>query len=111
MLFLRNDFTIPNGVVRINNRVCLFAGSAMADQAAADPEVQQFLMMEQQKAQFQSQVHRLVDTCWDRCIDKPRDKLDSRAETCLSNCVERFVDTSIQITGRFQQMLQRSVQQ
>ena len=82
----------------------------MADQAA-DAEVQEFLMMEQQKAQFQSQVHRLVDICWDRCIDKPRDKLDSRAETCLSNCVERFVDTSIQITGRFQQMLQRSVQQ
>ena len=79
-------------------RVCVCA--AMENQAA-DPEVQQFLMMEQQKAQFQSQVHRMVDTCWDRCIDKPRDKLDSRAETCLSNCVERFFDTSIYITGRF----------
>ena len=76
--------------------------------ADGDSELQQFLMMEQQKAQFQGQVHKLTDECWDLCVDKPRDKLDHRAETCVTNCVERFIDVSLQITGRFQQMLQKS---
>jgi len=76
-----------------------------------DSELQEFLMMEQQKAQFQSQIHRLADTCWDMCIDRPRDKLDSKSEGCLTNCVERFIDVSFAITGRFQQMLQRSMQE
>jgi len=77
----------------------------------ADSELQEFLMMEQQKAQFQAQIHRLADTCWDMCIDRPRDKLDSKSETCVTNCVERFIDVSFAITGRFQQMLQRSIQE
>ena len=81
----------------------------MADKA--DAELQEFLALEQQKAQFQSQIHRLADTCWDVCVDKPRDKFDAKTETCVTNCVERFIDVSFAITGRFQQMLQRSMQQ
>ena len=71
----------------------------------ADPQLQEFLVMEQQKAQLQTQIHRLADTCWDKCIDKPRDKIDYKTETCLTNCVERFIDTTVTITGRFQQLL------
>lgn len=74
-----------------------------------DPELQEFLTMEQQKAQFQAQTHRLFDQCWDLCLDKPKDKLDGRTETCLTNCVDRFIDVSLAITGRFQQMLQKSL--
>nr|DAA34771.1 TPA_inf: mitochondrial import inner membrane translocase subunit TIM8 [Amblyomma variegatum] len=94
-----------------------------------DREMQQFLAVEQQKAQFQAQqqelvpyqdhsvtgevactflVHRLNEICWDKCVDKPGAKLDGRTETCLSNCVERFIDTSLSITNRFAQLLQRS---
>jgi len=76
-----------------------------------DAELQEFLAIEQQKAQFQAQIHHLTEVCWDMCIDKPRDKMDGRTETCMTNCVERFIDVSLNITGRFQQMLQRSVPQ
>lgn len=82
----------------------------MADEEKIDPQMQQMLMVEQQKAQFQLQVHRLADTCWDKCIDKPRDKLDYKSETCLTNCVERFIDTSLVISNRFSQLIQRSGQ-
>ena len=76
-----------------------------------DHELQEFLAMEQAKAQFSAQVQKLTGVCWDLCLDKPRDKLDYRTEQCFSNCVERWIDTSLQITGRFQQMLSRGMQQ
>ena len=76
-----------------------------------DGQLQEFLAMEQAKAQFSAQVHKLTGVCWDMCLDKPRDKLDYRTEQCFTNCVERFIDTSLQITGRFQQMLSRGLQQ
>ena len=72
-----------------------------------DKELQEFLMMEQQKAQFQTQIHTLANVCWDKCMGKPGNYMDSRTETCVSNCVERFIDTSLQISQRFQQMLQQ----
>ncbi|XP_037087222.1 mitochondrial import inner membrane translocase subunit Tim8-like [Pollicipes pollicipes] len=72
-----------------------------------DKELQEFLMMEQQKAQFQAQVHKLNDLCWERCVDKPSSKLDSRQESCLGNCVDRFVDVSLTITNRFAQLVQK----
>ncbi|XP_064483311.1 mitochondrial import inner membrane translocase subunit Tim8-like [Ornithodoros turicata] len=75
-----------------------------------DKEMQTFLAIEQQKAQFQAQVHRLNEICWDKCIDKPSSKLDGRTETCLTNCVDRFIDTSLAITNRFAQLLQRSAE-
>merc|ERR1712004_350917 len=80
----------------------------MAD--AGDRELQEFVMMEQQKAQLQGQIHKLTDTCWEKCIDKPRDKFDYKTEGCLTDCVERFIDVTIQVTGRFQQKLQAGMQ-
>lgn len=82
------------------------------DKEKVDPEIKEFLELEQQKAQIQGQIHQLTETCWDVCMpDRVKDRMESRAETCLSNCVERFFDVSLLITSRFQQMLQRSVQQ
>jgi import inner membrane translocase subunit TIM8 len=78
----------------------------------SDAEFQEFLQIEQQKAQLTGQIHRLTDVCWDTCVmERPKDRLDGRTETCVSNCVDRFIDVSLTITGRFQQMLQRSMQQ
>ena len=73
-----------------------------------DTELQDFLVAEKQKAQFQAQIHEFNDFCWEKCVDKPGSKLDSRTETCLHNCVDRFIDVSLLITNRFAQLLQKS---
>lgn len=96
-----------------------------------DKELQEFLMIEKQKAQVNAQVYNTLDNitfvnctfnnnhisfsqihefneiCWEKCIGKPSTKLDHATETCLSNCVDRFIDTSLLITQRFAQMLQK----
>ncbi|KAK9509922.1 hypothetical protein O3M35_004809 [Rhynocoris fuscipes] len=74
----------------------------------ADAELQQFLLVEREKAKLQAQIHEFSDICWEKCMDKPGSKLDSRTETCLVNCVDRFIDVSLLITNRFSQMLQKS---
>lgn len=73
-----------------------------------DPRLREELMIEEQKAKFQLQVHQFTDVCWEKCMDKPGNKLDGRTETCLVNCVERFIDTTLLITKRFSEMIQRS---
>ncbi|XP_067138570.1 mitochondrial import inner membrane translocase subunit Tim8 [Centruroides vittatus] len=78
--------------------------------SSTDKELQEFLLITEQKVQFQAQVHNLTDVCWDKCIDKPGPKLDGRTEACLTNCVERFIDTSMIITKRFAHLLQRSIE-
>ncbi|XP_078537968.1 mitochondrial import inner membrane translocase subunit Tim8 B [Lissotriton helveticus] len=70
-------------------------------------ELQSMLAAEQQKAQFTAQVHNFMDVCWDKCVEKPGSKLDSRTETCLNNCVDRFIDTTLSITNRFAQIVQK----
>ncbi|XP_056634416.1 mitochondrial import inner membrane translocase subunit Tim8 [Diorhabda carinulata] len=74
----------------------------------ADKELQEFLMVEKQKAQLNAQIHEFNDFCWEKCVDKPSNRLDSRTETCLTNCVDRFIDVSLLITNRFAQLLQKS---
>ncbi|KAK1787795.1 hypothetical protein P4O66_016283 [Electrophorus voltai] len=81
--------------------------SASSTENADTSELQRLIAVEQQKAQFQAQVHNFTDACWDKCMDKPSTKLDSRTETCLVNCVERFIDTTLTITNRFSQMVQK----
>ncbi|XP_012690264.1 mitochondrial import inner membrane translocase subunit Tim8 B [Clupea harengus] len=81
--------------------------SAGASDNAGSAELQRMIAIEQQKAQFQAQVHNFTDVCWDKCMDKPSSKLDSRTETCLESCVERFIDTTLTITNRFSQMVQK----
>lgn len=73
------------------------------DNTKIDKDLQEALLVEQQKAKFQNQVHLFTDTCWEKCIDKPASKLDSRTETCIINCVERFIDTSVFMANRFGQ--------
>jgi len=70
-------------------------------------ELQEFLALEQQRAQLRSQIQTITDVCWDKCVDKPSSKLDGRTEGCLENCVARFVDVSLLIANRFSQAVQR----
>ncbi|KAK3509492.1 hypothetical protein QTP70_035142 [Hemibagrus guttatus] len=81
--------------------------SMASSENAEAAELQRLIAVEQQKAQFQAQVHKFTDVCWDKCIDKPSSKLDSRTEACLVSCVERFIDTTLTITNRFTQMVQK----
>ncbi|XP_055522218.1 mitochondrial import inner membrane translocase subunit Tim8 B [Leucoraja erinacea] len=70
-------------------------------------DLQLLLAAEQQKAQLQLRVHSLTAECWDKCVEKPGSKLDSRTESCLVSCVDRFVDTTLALTNRFAQMVQK----
>ncbi|XP_034650096.1 mitochondrial import inner membrane translocase subunit Tim8 isoform X1 [Drosophila subobscura] len=78
-----------------------------SDLPSNDRELQEFMMIEQQKAKVHDKLHEFNEICWEKCIGKPSNKLDSATETCLTNCVDRFIDTSILITQRFAQILQK----
>ncbi|KAI9476338.1 MAG: Tim10/DDP family zinc finger-domain-containing protein [Benjaminiella poitrasii] len=67
-------------------------------------ELGQFLEAEQAKARVQQTVHSLTDTCWDKCISKVNNKLDRSEESCLANCVDRFLDTSMFIVKRLEEL-------
>lgn len=75
-----------------------------------EKELQDFLMLEKQKAQVNAQIHEFNDICWSKCIGKPGSKLDGASEKCLSNCVDRFIDTSLLITNRFALLLQKQAE-
>ncbi|KAM4703267.1 mitochondrial import inner membrane translocase subunit Tim8 B [Rhinophrynus dorsalis] len=81
--------------------------SGVSANPAEAAELQRMIAVEQQKAQFTAQVHNFMDVCWDKCIDRPGSKLDSRTENCLVSCVDRFIDTTLSITNRFSQMVQK----
>ncbi|XP_032767510.1 mitochondrial import inner membrane translocase subunit Tim8 B-like [Rattus rattus] len=65
---------------------------------------------EQEEAQFTVQGCHFVELCWDKCVEKPGSPLDSHTENCLSSCVDRFIDTTLAITGRFAQTIQKGGQ-
>nr|XP_056716221.1 mitochondrial import inner membrane translocase subunit Tim8 B [Euleptes europaea] len=70
-------------------------------------ELQRLVAAEEQRARFTAQVHNFMEVCWDKCVDKTGAKLDSRTETCLANCVNRFIDTTLSVTSRFAQIVQK----
>ncbi|XP_072835419.1 mitochondrial import inner membrane translocase subunit Tim8 B [Pogona vitticeps] len=70
-------------------------------------ELQRLVAAEEQRARLAAQVHNFMEVCWEKCVEKPGSKLDSRTETCLANCVNRFVDTTLSVTNRFAQILQK----
>ncbi|OAJ36045.1 hypothetical protein BDEG_20264 [Batrachochytrium dendrobatidis JEL423] len=52
-------------------------GLAISLDEATQKELNSFLMDEQQKAMFHSQVSDFTKTCWDKCITRIRPQLDS----------------------------------
>ncbi|XP_012268217.1 mitochondrial import inner membrane translocase subunit Tim8-like [Athalia rosae] len=76
--------------------------------SGSQAELEEFVMVEKQKAQFNAQIHEFNELCWEKCMDKPGSKIDSRTEACLTNCVDRFIDVSLLISNRFAQLLQKS---
>ena len=51
-----------------------------------------------------------MELCWDKCVEKPGNHLHSRTENCLSSCVDRFIDTTLTVTSRFAQIVQKGGQ-
>ncbi|XP_067875589.1 mitochondrial import inner membrane translocase subunit Tim8 B [Heterodontus francisci] len=88
---------------KFNSSMDFGSASGVSDQT----ELSRMIAVEQQKAQFQLKVHNFTDVCWEKCVDKPGSRLDSRTEACLVSCVDRFVDTTLAITNRFAQMVQK----
>lgn len=70
-----------------------------------DKELQEFLMKEQQQEIFRTAISKMTDTCWEKCFPgAPSKSLDGKTENCITNCVERFIDTSLHLTQRMQQL-------
>mmetsp|Transcript_5253 Transcript_5253/g.15051 ORF Transcript_5253/g.15051 Transcript_5253/m.15051 type:complete len:86 (+) Transcript_5253:234-491(+) len=75
----------------------------MAGEEQISPELQRFIMMEQEKAQLQQTVAKLTETCWDKCMGSPGNSLSYRESACFENCAKRFLETTQFIIQRFQQ--------
>ncbi|KAF2773514.1 hypothetical protein EJ03DRAFT_323468 [Teratosphaeria nubilosa] len=69
-------------------------------------ELNQFIVNESQKAQIQSTVHSLTDTCFRKCITSriSSGKLDRTEEPCMQNCVDRFMDANLTVIKNLEQM-------
>eukprot|EP00873_Tetraselmis_striata_P001278 jgi/Tetstr1/421542/TSEL_012489.t1 len=66
------------------------------------PQVQQFVQMEQQKAQLQEMISGLAAMAWEKCISYPGRSLSSSEQSCVANCVGRYFDTGEFVLQRFQ---------
>ncbi len=52
------------------------------------------------------QMKRIQSVCWDKCMQDGVDsRLSSRQESCLTYCADRFVDSVILLTNKFNQRL------
>ncbi|KAG2216436.1 hypothetical protein INT45_012624 [Circinella minor] len=71
---------------------------------AEQRELAQFLEAENAKARIQQTVHAMTDSCWDKCIFKINNSMDRSDESCLSNCVERFLDSSLFVVKRLEDL-------
>ncbi|XP_050376710.1 mitochondrial import inner membrane translocase subunit TIM8 [Argentina anserina] len=70
-----------------------------------NPEMANFINQEQQRAMINEMVGKLTSACWDKCITSaPGSKFSSSESACLSNCARRYLDMSMIIMKRFQNM-------
>ncbi|KAI4343573.1 hypothetical protein L6164_010907 [Bauhinia variegata] len=68
-------------------------------------ELQQFINQEKERAMVNEMVAKLTSACWDKCITStPGSKFSSSETSCLTNCAQRYMDLSILIMKRFQNM-------
>lgn len=68
------------------------------------------LAAEEQKAQCPTEVHHVMEPCWDEYVENLENWLDSRTENCVTSCVDCFTNT-LAITGQFAQNVQKGGQQ
>ncbi|CAI9113140.1 OLC1v1013686C1 [Oldenlandia corymbosa var. corymbosa] len=69
------------------------------------PELQQFLSQEKERAMANEVIAKLTSICWDKCITStPGSKFSSSETACLTNCAQRYMDITMMIMKRFQNM-------
>ncbi|XP_057767554.1 mitochondrial import inner membrane translocase subunit TIM8-like [Salvia miltiorrhiza] len=69
-----------------------------------NPELQQLLQQEKQKAVVNEMIGKLTSRCWDKCITgTPGNSFSSSESTCLTNCAQRYMDTAMFVMRRLQQ--------
>ncbi|KAF3436788.1 hypothetical protein FNV43_RR21264 [Rhamnella rubrinervis] len=70
-----------------------------------NPELLQFINQEKERAMLNETVAKLTNVCWDKCITgTPGNKFSSSEQSCLSNCARRYLDMSVLVMKRFQNM-------
>ncbi|GAA0155622.1 hypothetical protein LIER_13311 [Lithospermum erythrorhizon] len=75
------------------------------DSALSDPQLQQLLNQEKEKAMANEIVAKLTSACWDKCItSSPGSKFSSSETACLANCAQRYMELTMLIMKRFQSM-------
>jgi import inner membrane translocase subunit TIM8 len=63
------------------------------------------VQQEKERALVSEMVAKLTSVCWDKCMTgTPGSKLSSSESSCLSNCARRYMDMSLIILKRFQNM-------
>ncbi|KAI3759534.1 mitochondrial import inner membrane translocase subunit TIM8 [Cynara cardunculus var. scolymus] len=73
--------------------------------ALSNPQLQQLINQEKERAMANEMIAKLTSACWDKCITStPGSKFSSSESSCLSNCAQRYMDMSIMIVKRFQSM-------
>ncbi|KAF3644097.1 Mitochondrial import inner membrane translocase subunit TIM8 [Capsicum baccatum] len=77
----------------------------MDPSALQSPELQNFLNQEKERAMINEMVGKLTSACWDKCITgTPGSKFSSSEASCLTNCAQRYMELSMIIVKRFQNM-------
>ncbi|KAK4370741.1 hypothetical protein RND71_010216 [Anisodus tanguticus] len=77
----------------------------MDPSALQSPELQNFLNQEKERAMINEMVGKLTSACWDKCITgTPGSKFSSSEAACLTNCAQRYMEMSLMIVKRFQNM-------
>ncbi|GJY62388.1 mitochondrial import inner membrane translocase subunit TIM8 [Tanacetum coccineum] len=73
--------------------------------ALNNPQLQQMIHQEKEKAMAHEMIAKLTSACWDKCITgTPGSKFSSGESSCLSHCAQRYMDMSIMIAKRFNSM-------
>lgn len=60
--------------------------------------------MFKRKIYFQK-IHKITNICWDKCVDHADSYLTRSQESCLQYCTDRYTDTTVLLTQRFNQRL------
>ncbi|KAF5793016.1 putative Tim10-like domain superfamily protein [Helianthus annuus] len=77
----------------------------MDPSALNNPQLQQLINQEKERAMANEMIAKLTSACWDKCITgTPGSKFSSGESSCLSNCAQRYLDMSMMIVKRFQSM-------
>ncbi|CZT21674.1 related to mitochondrial import inner membrane translocase subunit TIM8 [Ramularia collo-cygni] len=82
------------------------AQSLQSMSAKDKQDLNQFIQNESQKAQIQSTIHGLTDTCFKKCITSKitSGNLDRTEEPCMRNCVDRFMDANLAVIKNLEKM-------